>query len=333
MDAMRSEARASISVLTAPPSSVTTRLACALARSRSFIRCLLTRQKFPQPPRYGGHYAVTRSLVEGLLSAEIPHNYNPPTQQLLPTCIVLSGCDTLQFAIEQKRRGRIKKLYAGPNIVTLPDEHDNLIVSPEVDFCVVPSKWVEDLYLTRCPGLQGRTLIWAAGICADEWIPDRAANCQEQDGVLIYIKGERGRQLFVHYHSVLLSWFGDLTVLEYGRYDRVDYYRELNHCLLMIVFGGTESQGLALAEAWAMDIPTWVHVADSWDSPGGSAYPASAAPYLSSYTGAFFSDERTLKALRDQWARKALAYAPRNWVLANMTDTLCAAKLTDRSRG
>jgi len=59
------------------------------------------RNAFRPPPayfskKYRGHFAVTRSLVEGLEKIGAPANYNPRfAGSVAPTVIVLSGLNTL----------------------------------------------------------------------------------------------------------------------------------------------------------------------------------------------------------------------------------------------
>ncbi len=97
--------------------------------------------------QYGGPTAVTRSLIDGLNLLGNSYNYNPSSKHIQADCVVLSNIDALSNAISLKRSGKIKRLLAGPNIVTLPSEAGRLIAEQEVDVCLVPSKWVKDLYL------------------------------------------------------------------------------------------------------------------------------------------------------------------------------------------
>ena len=98
----------------------------------------------------------------------------------------------------------------------------------------------------------------------------------------------------------------------------------------MIVLGGTESQGIAFAEAWSMNVPTFIHCVGSWKSPSGFSYDAEAAPYLSSETGAYFSDIPELLALLMAINAAELKYSPRAWVLNHMTDRVCAQALIEQ---
>jgi hypothetical protein len=63
--------------------------------------------------KYSGHYAVTRSLIAGLNKLGVAYQYNPTSDKKIHGHVhVLAGVDTLRYAIEQKRKGRIKRLTA-----------------------------------------------------------------------------------------------------------------------------------------------------------------------------------------------------------------------------
>src|SRR5207248_1531718 len=64
-------------------------------------------------------------------------------------------------------------LLTGPNVVTLPGDRDGLIVAPEIDRYLVPSAWVERLFVELEPRLAGRLAVWPAGVDVDHWRPSR----------------------------------------------------------------------------------------------------------------------------------------------------------------
>lgn len=280
---------------------------------------------------YGGHYGVTRSLLTGLTNLDHGFNYNPPTHLLKKTCLVLSGIDTLRYAIDQKKMGNIELLIAGPNVITVPSEADSLIASEAVDVCLVPSSWVNELYASISPELKDRLLVWPAGVDANYWCGSEPS--QEKRNIreyLLYIKGSEGQRLAGEYVELFDRTGASYSVITYGRYSLAQYKSLLSKSKIMIVLGGTESQGLAFAEAWAMNVPTLVYFTDSWKSPDGNNYWAEAAPYLSSQTGAYFRGTSDLLDLLENFKSNKLKYTPREWVLHHMTDEVCAKLLLDK---
>jgi hypothetical protein len=264
-------------------------------------------------PRFGGHFAVTRSLQIGLakIDADWASAFDLAGVEA-EIVLVLAGVDCLRQAIEMKRSGRCSRLYAGPNICERPTDHDGLLLSPEIDGVIVPSDFVGEVYVREAPVLRGRTLTWAAGVDPDYWQPTGMA----RDTVLIYAKSyrEQTRQL-----KRLASTCADrVAVIRYGRYLMPEYRRALDRARCCIVLTASESQGIALAEAWAMDVPTFVTRSSEPQFLGRRS-----APYLTDATGRFWSDNEELTRLLSS----PPPVTPRAWVLSNMTDEVCARRL------
>ena len=116
--------------------------------------------------------------------------------------------------------------------------------------------------------------------------------------------------------------------MRYGEYDRDTFKRVLSESFVAVFLSSFETQGLALAEAWAMDVPTL-----AWDPRGptewrGRAFVAgSSCPYLTRATGRAWNTIAELEAGLDEVTRLRGTFTPRQWVLANMTDAVCAAAL------
>ena len=110
----------------------------------------------------GGPEMVEKSLFSGLkeLSTEFSVNADLPADSVC----VLSGIETLKWAIRAKRQGKIKSIVAGPNIVITPNDAGEVLKSPEIDKIIVPSEWVKDFYLSLAPELSSKIFVWAAGV-------------------------------------------------------------------------------------------------------------------------------------------------------------------------
>lgn len=279
------------------------------------------------PPKYNfgeyrGHYAVTRSLIEGLKKSALPHNYNPSRlSKLANTVVVLAGVRTLRQAIELKGQGKIRKLYAGPNIVVFSSDYDSLLAAPEVDAVITPCDWVVDLYVEDNPSLAGRIFSWAAGVDADYWTP---GSMDERDSILIYEKQNIGPV------APYVEYLGQLgyrvKIIKYGAYSHSEYRRALRRARLMVGFVFGESQGLAWAEAWAADVPTliWRNERNTYR---GRTYRTSTAPYLTPANGLFFNDLEDFKRQFAYLTNDPHRFTPRDWVLEHMSDEVCARKL------
>ncbi|WP_284076395.1 hypothetical protein [Herbaspirillum aquaticum] len=322
------QAHPRLSVLTEPtpffnPRGFTGNLNRALPlRLRTWIRRAGARS-------IGGHAAVTRSLLQGLETLGYPHNYNPLMQRCIAEhCLVLSNEEALRQAILLKRAGKIKRLVAGPNVFVLPSDMDALIASPEVDLCLVPSEWVKQVYLTETPTLAGRIAIWAAGVDIAAWTAPAPRAPAAGPVILLYVKSGMSEDELVRLHDLLASHGASVIRLDYGQYNAGQFRQSLAQADLCIFVSASESQGIALQEAWSCDRPTWVFDPGFWTAPDARRYPASSAPYLSAACGHAFSELGALAILLKRWENGELHYAPRHWVCRHMTDQASAERLT-----
>lgn len=275
-----------------------------------------------------GPQAVAASLRRGLTALGRPFELDPPRPA--PGAVgVLSSVDALREAIEWRRAGTAARLVAGPNLVVLPSDARELLTAPEVDLCVVPSEWVKELYEDDLPELRGRVAVWPAGVDAAFWSPDGPPERR----ALIYRKLLPG-----HHNATDADLAAARAALEragyaveeltYGTFT-LDAYREaLRRAELLVFFSPTESQGLALVEAWATGVPTLVWDCGRLDYQGRT-FRTSSAPYLSERTGAAFADAAGLDAL----LAAERSYEPREWVLEHMTDEICAAAYWELAHG
>jgi hypothetical protein len=296
-------------------------------RLKNKVRPLLRRVdgKLPlQKPRYGGHFAVTRSLIEGLQKANIPFVYNPQqVKDCTERVIVLAGLETLEQAITLRKKGVIKKLAAGPNIVTYPGDDPEMIGSPYIDRYIVNSEWTKTLYGEDMPMLEPKLVIWPAGVDEQAWKP--AGLSKNPRSMLFYAKRPE-RKLLEDCRQIALEAGFEVTTLKYGSYTPAQYKSLLDQNSVMVHFVEQESQGISLCEAWSMDTPSIV-----WN-PGfffwqGHNVVSSSAPYLTKETGAFFRDKLQFKEVVKGLVSHSFQFSPRKWVLENQTDERSARHL------
>jgi hypothetical protein len=275
--------------------------------------------------KYRGHHAVTRSLIEGLEKNNKKFFYNPISfNQITDTVVVLSGPHTLEQCIEFKKKGIIKKIFAGPNIVIFSSDKNNLIAAKEVDCVITPSEIINQLYLEDNPSLKNRIVSWPAGVNTEFWKP-KFANRREK--ILIYEKQIKGPVGPVQpYASYIISKGYDVHIIQYGNYDYTEYLHHLQESILMVGFVTDESQGIAWAEAWSCDVPILV-----WNNHtniyNGRTYHCTPAPYLTKENGLFFDDFDDFVLKFNEWEQGKYQFSPRKWCKDNMSDEACAKKL------
>jgi hypothetical protein len=286
-----------------------------------------------------GPESVLASLRRGLAALRLPFDLNPRRFRSARTLGVLSDLEALEAGIAWRRVTAGGRLIAGPNLVVLPSDAGPLMTAEEIDLCLVPSEWVRRYYEADSPALAGRIEIWPAGVDAAYWSPDPPRRPSGRRALLIrkLLPGQvNASDVEIAAAGSLLRDAGfEATTLEYGSFKQRDYRAALRSTDLVVYFSPTESQCIAMVEAWAVGVPTFV-----W-SCGRLRYrdeevPSSSAPYLSERTGRFFENTSSLGDLLSSWEDLCQGFRPREWVLEHMTDQVCARAywdLAQKNRG
>ncbi|MES2762092.1 MAG: hypothetical protein V4677_07795 [Bacteroidota bacterium] len=275
---------------------------------------------------YTGHYAVTRSLCEGLKQIGMNYNYNPPNSSSVNEhVIVLSDVDTLKIAIDLKVQGKIKQLLAGPNLMVRSNEYDQILAHPGIDKIVVPSEWVKIAYIEDLPVIKDKIIIWPCGVDAELFQPKEANRLRN---ILVYWK-TGPEDLLMQIEKVLKEQQINYVVLKYGHYTQTEYIDKLKATSMAIFCSTSESQGIALQEAWSMNVPTFVWQPQELTIKGKKFNQFSSAPYLNEKTGSFFKTIDELKTLLIRDKNNEFNFTPRAVVLEHFTDKVCAKALVD----
>ena len=104
----------------------------------------------------------------------------------------------------------------------------------------------------------------------------------------------------------------------------------LDRSVIGVFLSTFETQGIALAEAWSMNVQTVV-----WDPQGDAEWrgrhfkSGSSAPYLTPATGVTARDTAALEPAIRQALATLGSFQPREWVLTHMTDAICSRQLYD----
>lgn len=180
-----------------------------------------------------------------------------------------SGIDSLKKCIILKKN-KIKTLLAGPNLVTVPSEHNYIILSKSINKILVPSNWVKKLYLQYAKNCKNIS-IWFSGVKVSNF------KRRKKNKVLIYLKKNINVQ-----------------IIEHGFFSQKEYHEFLRGSRILIYFSYTESQGLAMQEAWSENVRTLVYKQPFW-SYKNRRFKASSSPYLNKNCGIFFTNLNDFK--------------------------------------
>ncbi len=266
---------------------------------------------------YGGPDAVAASLYRGLKLQGVAFSVNQRAGA--DTVCVLADPDALRFAIRAKELGVFKKIIAGPNVVHNPNSEGGLIRHSAIDAIVVPSQWNKDWWVSMAPEMALRLHPWPAGVSED------IRPSSHVGGAIVYVKNECGmtNALIAQLEAAGLP----TRVLRYGTFTHEEYLESLRSARILVYLSQSESQGVALSEAWMADVPTLV-----WNpgffSINGFEWrdPALSAPYLTSSCGAFFTNTDEFSAELQKFLTTPSLYAPRNYCVSSLSDSASAQR-------
>jgi hypothetical protein len=311
-----------LTVLTKPMASERARAYAGLRRAARAI--VKPNAPLPEPSPYPGHHGLVRSVVEGLRSIDADFNFNPESFADLAETVYAPANEALLQAASLKQEGTIKTLVGGPTNALLPQEANGILLTPEVDVLIVASDWVRDLTASAAPEIAHKLRVCHAGIDAEFWKPTSAMRAQR---AVVYWK-DSPEALCIDAERVLRAAALEPVRLRYGGYDAVTFKTALEEARLAVFLSTFETQGLALAEAWAMDVPTLV-----WDPQAETEWAgipfkaASSAPYLTRATGVTWKALSELETCVCEALTVPQHFSTRQWVLAHMTDAIGAANL------
>lgn len=268
------------------------------------------------------HPAVTNSLLRGLQKLGVDFNFNPSKiSDVGSTVVVLTNLDALQEAIQWKQTGRIKKLLSGPNFAITPTHYAKM---QEIDTYLVPSDWIKRAYTEKEPSLQNKVKSWPAGVDENYWNPKVSFKNRSCRNILIYTK-INAEEFYDSVKNLVKKYRWNPVRITYGQYTHQQYRAALEQAQFAIFLSRSESQGIGLLEAWAMDVPTLV-----WNPGKSLTYEkiyfknTSSCPYLTDQTGKSWKTLQDLEDILLNLASISSTFSARDWLLANMTDTLAA---------
>lgn len=271
--------------------------------------------------RVRGPAQVFHSLIQGFNELKVFYNINDRTPPSGITACVLSGSKTLTWAIAKKQAGVINKIIAGPNIVINPLDFGGVLTHSAVDKIIVPSEWVKDFYIKAVPGLTGKIEIWAAGVDVPGEI-----NMKKEIDFIVFNKIGR-RELFTQIVGLLQTQKFKFKIIKYGQFHQREYFQMLADAKSLIYLSASESQGLALFEAWARNVPTLVWEAGTFEREGIKVSGKISAPYLSSQAGLSFKNFSDFQQCLPAFI--SAAFTPRQYVMENFNHKISARKYLD----
>lgn len=183
-------------------------------------------------------------------------------------------------------------IVLGPETVVLPTEAPTLF--RQIRHWVQPCDWCVD-YFRMFAITAGVTIdAWPAGIDTDQFHPPRGRPPKKHFDALVYYKNvtrQTSRDKLEQTLEALDDMGQTYEVFVYGEYEEAAYIEALRRCRYAVWVVGTESQNIAIMEAWAMGVPTYILDENDFQYGGFSAPGiASSAPYFHPLCGGIEGD-------------------------------------------
>ncbi len=260
---------------------------------------------------------VAHNLIKGLEILNYPYVVN----KRLDATQRLWIHDDTEALKELKTLNPKVKVLVGPNLFVLPEQ-----IPAPIDLSgaiyLQHSEWVKNMWQDRgfksCP-----VEVWPVGIDTEEFAPDS----QTKEFVLVYFKQRLSEELKM-VEEALKQKNIKYKILRYGSYSEEDYKSALSQSRFIIWLGIHESQGIALGEALACNVPVLVcDVVKSsyWNKEGVSnsgqkPYTVtSTAPYFDNSCGLKITDLKFLPEAVSDMENRISEFKPRQYIEQNLS--------------
>jgi hypothetical protein len=214
------------------------------------------------------------------------------------------------------------RIVVGPNLFALPAD-----IPPKVDLSeclyIQPSSWGVDLW--RGLGYTAPMATWPVGIDTEEFRPRSRSQRHRSPKALVYYKRRAKGDLDVVLHA-LQKRRVPFSVMVYGWYTQGEYHEALAEADFMVWLGCAETQGIALQEALACDVPVLVcdatrlfqEVGNHPFERAGDHFRVTSAPYFDQRCGDRIETLADFERDLDHFVGRLAGFEPRNYVLENL---------------
>lgn len=233
------------------------------------------------------------------------------------------------FPIEVSKYPKIKFIF-GPHFSIFPERNHMDIISEKNVIYIQPSNWARDEWKNNslCKNLRIESLPFGVDtIKFNEIIP-----YENRTKVFVYYKRRHPEELtqlmeFLKINNINVDIFSYTT-----KYNESDYIDCLQNSKFGIWLGSHESQGFALQEALACNVPLLVWNVKSMNQEYNSNFSnisATSIPYWDKRCGESFEDISQMSEKFTIFINNLNLYKPREFILENLTMEICEKKLME----
>jgi len=229
---------------------------------------------------------------------------------------IQSGWDALPYVCKTTSRCVI-----GPNVALYPDDIAQYDISKAIFLQPGPTavKFWNIMGFNQCP-----LKYWPAGIDTEQFAPSDSV---KKDIVLVYHKQRDLNELQIILNTLANKRI-NFALIPYGAYYEEEYLSYLARARYVVWHGRHESQGIALQEAMACNVPIIVCDVTTIGQSQHSKVKysekvrnigATAIPYFNDECGLSITSISKLDEVIDEMESTYKTFTPRNYVLQNLS--------------
>lgn len=285
-----------------------------------------------------GPKKVLQNLTLGLDKLGVKYVFNKPLNKYEKNWIHDSPAALIEAGFLNK------PVILGPNIAELPNELPFLRKKLHKDSIYLhPSEW--PIKIWHYEGYD-ETVIrsWPVGIDTEKFAKVDRTN---KNKVLIYFK-QRQKKLLEIAKKIIEEMNLEYSIIEYGKYSEQEYMIALDEAKFGIWIGCSESQGIALQEAMATNLPLIIINSSTLFAnkikPKRNRFKkqtfkklkflkTTSAPYFDKKCGIIINSTSELKKSIIKLNSEYVDYNPREYILKNLTLEQSAIKFINFYKG
>ena len=192
---------------------------------------------------------------------------------------------------------------------------------------IQPSEWAKNAWTIFhcCQYIHLETLPFGVDTVAF----NETKHISERSQVILYFKRRLPNELDIICKFLRNNGY-DPVIFDYvKRYNETDYINCLHNAKFGVWLDAHESQGFALQEALACNVPLFVWSVTSMNQEAGSNYqdiPAKTNPYWDCRCGESFTNIQDLPSAFNKFIENINTYKPREFILENLSIEKCSEK-------
>ena len=226
-----------------------------------------------------------------------------------------------------------KKFIFGPHFSVFPDnklQRINNVYKNSV--YIQPSDWARDVWIKKGAVTILPIKTFPFPVETEKFKPLNFFDELEKTEVFIYFKRRHPQEL-QYIKEFLENKNISYKIFDYvNHYSELDYINTLQHAKYGIILDAHESQGFAIEEALASNVPLLVWNVKFMSQEHGSRYPditATNIAYWDARCGEYFYTKETFEATFNTFISNIATYKPREYIIENLSTAMCATRFNE----